>query len=791
MLQRLLGIVTVMTTMIGASEEDKPPRSANRLGRETSPYLLMHAHNPVDWYGWGTDAFTKAKKENKLIFLSIGYSSCYWCHVMERESFQNAEVAKQMNEMFVCIKVDREERPDIDSIYMASLGVIGQRGGWPLSMFLTPDAKPIVGGTYWPAEDRMIEGQKVRGFKSIMKFMRDWYAEKPDEVKAQADEVGRLTRLSLQGRAEANTLVVLDRSLVTAAIDGLKEEFDSVHGGFGSPAKNFKGTKFPVPPSLNLILHEARRSKSPELANMLTLTLDHMAKGGIYDQIGGGFHRYSTERTWTVPHFEKMLYDNAQLVETYSLAYRLTRDPLYERIVRETLAYVRKEMTSPEGGFYSALDAETDGEEGRFYVWTPPELHQLFDKPEERALVQKFYGTETGVNFEGKYHILVWPKSIADVARELNCTADELRNRLEPLRQRLLDARAARPRPFLDTKILASWNGQMIAGYAVAGEVFSDSTYIDAAVRAANLVLQKLRTGDGRLLRTYGAQPGQAPEAKLNGYVEDYAYLVHGLLCLSDATGDPRWLNEAKALTDTMVKLHGDSEHGGFYYTSNDHEELFARAKDQYDSVQPSGNSAAAANLVRLWIKTGDESYRVLAEKTIRAFAVNLKANPTGLPALAHALALYLDRSEGAVQADDKKETGQGGAKKSDSVVKAKAVADKIGADGQQVVTLTLKIDDGWHLYANPVPEDFPGIPVAVTVDGKTKPKDVKVEYPTGTLVKDPLAGDHRVYEKEAKIKVTVKREAGDAGPLDFSIKVQSCSKQTCLVPGVIKLTVP
>jgi uncharacterized protein YyaL (SSP411 family) len=770
--------MALCTLLVAA--EDKP-KTTNRLARETSPYLLLHAHNPVDWYPWGPEAFAKAKKEGKLVFLSIGYSSCYWCHVMERESFQNDDVAKLMNQQFVCVKVDREERPDIDSIYMTALNVLGQRGGWPLSMFLTADGKPIVGGTYWPPEDRVIDERKVRGFKSILQFMHSWHKEKPQELLDQADHIAALTRRTLSRENETET-VEPSRRLIAAAVDGMKAEFDPVHGGFGSAANNFRGTKFPVPPSLMLLLEEARRTKSAELTNMVTLTLEHMARGGIYDQVGGGFHRYSTERTWTVPHFEKMLYDNAQLVEVYAKAYSATRDPLYERVVRETLEFVSREMTSPEGGFYSALDAETEGEEGRYYVWTSKELEAVFPDPSDLAFAQKLYGADTGLNFENKYHILTRP-------RGFDATSKDLETRVEAVRQKLYHARARRARPLLDTKALTSWNGQMIAGYAVAGKLLADDGYTRKAAKAADFVLTHLRTPDGRLLRTYGARPGQPPEAKINGYLDDYAYLIHGLLCLHDATNDPRWLEEAKSLTDTMVKWHHDADRGGFYYTSHDHEALFVRAKDQYDSVQPSGNSTAAGNLVQLWIRTGDERYKNLAEKTFRAFAGGLKSNPTASPALASALAMYLDNTGDPGQGDEKKEV-QRGAKKSESMVKIKTTADKIAADGQQHITLTLAIEPGWHLYANPLPEDFPGIPVTVNVEGNIRPKETKIEYPPGTIVKDALAGDYGIYEKEAVIKVRVKREPGDTEPLDISVKVQACTKKSCLAAGVVRLTV-
>jgi uncharacterized protein YyaL (SSP411 family) len=795
--QYVAGWLLIALLVVGgpawADVPDSKNAAANRLAQQTSPYLLMHAHNPVDWYPWGPEAFAKAKKEGKLVFLSIGYSSCYWCHVMERESFGNADVAKVINQLFVAIKVDREERPDIDNTYMTALHCLGERGGWPLSMFLTADGKPIVGGTYWPPEDREIEGKTARGFKSVLKFVHDWYTKKPQEVEGQATKLAELTTDALVGHNRGTDLVKLDRALVTGALDAIKEEYDSQYGGFGNPARGFRGAKFPTAPYLELLLAEAERTKSPELTGMLTQTLDRMAQGGIYDQLGGGFHRYSTERTWTVPHFEKMLYDNAQLAEVYAKAYRLTQRPLYRRVVAETLAFVSRDLTARKGSFYSALDAETEGQEGRYYVWIGKELEEVLDDKADLALVRKIYGADEQANFESKYHILTLRTPLEETAKAMNLSPSQLEDRLAPLRQKLLEARSARPRPFLDTKVLTGWNGQMIAAFAVGGQVLKEAEYVQAAVQAADFILRHLRNRDGRLARTFGAAPGKTGEARLTAFLEDYAYLVHGLLCLHDATGDAKWLRDAKALTDTMIRYYEDKDRGGFFFTANDQEKLFARARDQYDSAQPSGNSVAAANLVRLWVKTGDVSYRALAEKTMKSFAGSLKANPSSLTAMARALALYLDAKEQPAQDEPAKDGPgpKGGAKRSDSVVKVKAEAGKPDADGKQLVTLTFTIDDDWHIYANPVAKDFPGIPTTITVTAYTKPEEVKVDYPKGKLVKDEFTGDYYVYEGTLAIKTTVRRAKDDTSPLQISVKVQACNQSKCLLPATIKLKAP
>ncbi len=778
--------------------KETKPRPENRLARESSPYLRQHARNPVDWYPWGPEAFAKAKKENKLVFLSIGYSSCHWCHVMERESFDNEEVAKLMNQWFVCIKVDREERPDVDNVYMTALHVVGGRGGWPLSMFLTADGKPVLGGTYWPPDDKEVQGEKIRGFKSVLKIMHDWYREKPKEIEEQSVKVAALTAEALAGAVRGIALVELNRDLVAGAVEGVKEGFDKEYGGFGNPEGKFRGPKFPTPPYIRLLQHEAARTKSAELSRMVYHTLDRMARGGIYDHLGGGFHRYTVERTWTVPHFEKMLYDNAQLLEAYAQAYEETKNPLYQRVLQETVAFVKRELTAPEGGFYSALDADSEGAEGRFYVWTEKDLAEALQKPEDVELVKRVYSTNDKPNFEEKYFIPLLPRPLGETAKGMNLTEEELTARLEPLRRRLFEVRAKRERPFLDTKVLTSWNGQMIAGLALASRAIGKSQpapapnpYVNDAVRAADFVLRNLRTADGRLLRTWSTVPGQPGAAKLNAYLDDYAYLVHGLLCLHDATGHARWLDEAKALTEVMVKHHHDEKAGGFFYTSHDHEKLFARAKDQYDGAQPSGNSMAARNLVRLWRKTGEDRYRALAEKTFKAFAGSLKLSGSGLTTMAEALSMYLDAQAAAPAGATNEARPQGNPTRSDSVVKVAAKAEKPDADGKQLVTITLTIDKGWHVYANPVgAEDLAAAQTTVSF-GKVKPEDVRIEYPKGTEVEDKVVGKYRTFQGTVTIKATVQRAKGDAGPLEVAVKFQACTKQQCLLPATVKVTVP
>lgn len=630
---RRLGRIAICSVCFGIAvaaghgQEAAPTAGTNHLAGESSPYLLQHARNPVDWHPWGPEAFAKAKRENKLVFLSSGYHACHWCHVMERESFTNPRVAALLNEHFVCIKVDREERPEVDHVYLTALNAMGQRGGWPLSMFLTADGKPIAGGTYWPPEDREIDGETVPGFLTILKAVIDFNTQAPADIRRTAELRAEQTRRAL-GHRRFPPPAAPSRETVQAALTHLAETFDPVHGGFGQPPE-FSGPKFPQPPKLQLLQSEAARTKADHLSSIVQTTLEQMARGGIYDQIGGGFHRYSTERTWTVPHFEKMLSDNAQLLELYAAAHTTSPQPLFRRVLTDTLAFVDRELTSPDGVFYTSLDADVGDEEGRYYVWTADELAAAVPNADDRAFLNPRLGLDGPANFEGASWILRQPQPIAE--------ADEPRFRT--LQRQLLVAREQRPRPHRDTKVLTSWNGLMIAGMAQAGRALDDPAAIRKAVRAAEFLLRTLRTDDGRLQHVYAAAPGEPPQARIEGYLDDYTHLVHGLLTLHDVTGEAHWLAEAQRLTETMTALFHDPDQGGFYFTSPQHEALFVRIKDQHDGVQPSGNSQAALNFVQLWRATGESKYRAQAEQTIRALAGPLEDQPRGLCSLLRALA--------------------------------------------------------------------------------------------------------------------------------------------------------
>lgn len=603
-------------------------RPANRLAKETSPYLLLHAHNPVDWHPWGEEALEKAKRERKPIFLSIGYSSCYWCHVMERESFMDDEIAAILNKHFVCIKVDREERPDLDEIYMRSLDVYfkltgsPQRGGWPLSMFLTPDAKPLTGGTYFPPRDR--EGRT--GFHTIVSRVAEAWSKDPDKWQLAGNQIADIVKDSLRQRP-ALGLVKADQSLVDAIYAGLAEDYDREYGGFGYDPQNSQRPKFPEPPNLVFLLEHARHGKSSNEAKaMLAGTLDKMAAGGIRDHIGGGFHRYSTDRFWRVPHFEKMLYDNGQLASVYSEAYELTQSEAYKPVVDELIEFVFRELRDRDGAFYTALDAETESEEGKFYVWDPAEIKKALT-PEEYALASDGYGLRGEANFEGRFILI---PSSSPAAQKVT------RERRAEIHAKLLALRNQRPRPLTDTKILTSSNGLMIKGLADAGRIFKNDQYTQAAAKAADFVLTKMRP-NGRLCRC-----STAGQLKPQAFLDDYAFFIGGLIALHKATGDERWLTTADELMKQQIDLFGDETGGGFFYTAKDHEQLIARSKVPTDSAVPSGNSQSAANLVYLAKALNKPEYRQQAEGAINSVAPTMQQYPLASPQMGAALSEFL-----------------------------------------------------------------------------------------------------------------------------------------------------
>lgn len=589
----------------------------NRLAQETSPYLLQHAENPVDWYPWGEEALKRAKAEDKPILLSVGYSSCHWCHVMAHESFEDEGTARVMNEHFVNIKVDREERPDLDSIYMSALQAMTQHGGWPMTMFLTPEGEPFYGGTYFPPHPR----PGMPAFQQVLQGVADAYRNRKEEVLNSARAIGEFlkdsTNLSLPGTA-------LSTGLLDHAAQELLRKADTRFGGFsGAP-------KFPQPMSLELLLRHWRRTGDEAALAQVERTLRAMANGGIYDQLGGGFARYSVDSHWLVPHFEKMLYDNALLSRLYLETYQATGDLFYARIAEETLDYVKRDMTSPEGGFYSAEDADSEGEEGKFYVWVPEEVHAALD-PEETDLAIRYWGVTEQGNFEGK-NILYVPRSPEDIAGELDISVDELVRRIEVIRKKLFEARERRVRPGRDDKILAAWNGMMLHSFALAASVLDREDYRVIAERNAEFLLSRLRQ-EGRLYRSY-----KDGRARFNGYLEDYAMVADGLIALYEATFDARWIQDAASLAGSMLELFWDPERGAFFDTPADHETLVTRPRDIYDNPTPSGNSVAVEVLLRLALFLDRPEYEERARQVLEGLSGGMEKLPEGFGRLLSAL---------------------------------------------------------------------------------------------------------------------------------------------------------
>ncbi len=593
----------------------------NRLINETSPYLLQHAHNPVNWFPWSDEALETARREQKPILLSIGYSACHWCHVMEHESFENEAIASLMNANFVNIKVDREERPDLDQIYMNAVQMMTHHGGWPMTVFLTPEGVPFYAGTYFPPEDRY----NMPGFPRVLISVADAYRERPEEVQQTAASVLSGLKRSAETSESSELLSV---ELLDSAYRGISKNYDSSNGGFGG------APKFPPAMTLEFLLRTFHRTGNHQALEMVQVTCRKMAEGGIYDQIGGGFHRYATDARWLVPHFEKMLYDNALLSRLYLHYYQVTHDEATRAIAEGILDYVVREMTSPEGGFYSTQDADSEGVEGKFFVWSLDELEQLLGE-RDAALFAACYNVTDAGNFEGE-NILNITRDLSEVAETANVPVAELYAALDRARATLFAAREKRVKPARDEKVLTAWNGLMLASFAEAAAILNRSDYLAVAKKNARFVLDKL-SREGLLLRTY--KDGQA---KLNAYLEDYAFFIDGLLTLFEASGELQWCEEARSLTDTMIREFWDDEEGGFFYTGRSHEDLIVRSKDFFDNATPSGNSVAADVLLRMGILIDNSDYQRRAATSLRLMVSALQRYPSGFGRLLGALDFYL-----------------------------------------------------------------------------------------------------------------------------------------------------
>lgn len=603
-------------------------RTPNRLIHETSPYLLQHAYNPVDWYPWGPEALQRAKEQNRPILLSIGYSACHWCHVMERESFENEAIAELMNRWFVCIKVDREERPDLDDIYMAATVAMNHgQGGWPMTVFLTPDQEPFFAGTYFPPEDRW--GRP--GFGSVLKKIADYWDSRPSEVQTQAKEL----TAQLQATRRVASPLSISESVLLEAVDQFREDFDETYGGFGS------APKFPPAMGLSFLLRSHRRSGDARTLTMVTKTLDMMAAGGIYDHIGGGFARYSTDARWLVPHFEKMLYDNALLARVYVEAYQVTKKPLYRQVATEILDYIGREMTGPKGGIYSSTDADSEGVEGKFFVWTPDEVENVLKNEEDSRRFCALYDITAAGNWEHT-NIPNRLRPIEEVARQLNLTPDELMETASRVKPLLYEARRRRIPPGLDDKVITAWNGMMLSALAEAARVFGEERYLERAERTADFLLRIHAKPDGRLLRT-----SRADRAHLDAYLEDYAYLAEGLIDLYEAGAAESYLHAAARLAEFLITDFMDQAQGGFYTTAMHHESLILRHRDGTDGAVPSPNAVAASALARLSFHFDRNDWRNASISALRAYGRHISRYPR---AFAKSLAVVDFLTEGPVE---------------------------------------------------------------------------------------------------------------------------------------------
>ena len=745
-------------------------RHTNRLARESSPYLQQHAHNPVDWYPWGPEALETARRENKPIFLSVGYATCYWCHVMERECFENEAIAAEMNRLFVNIKVDREERPDVDQLYMTAVQLLTRHGGWPMSVWLTPDLRPFYGGTYFPPAN----------FVGYLRALEEAFRNRlPDVEKSAGQIVNILERLAQPGAPEKPLTV--DMPLIDSIIKRSASDYDSRYGGFGG------APKFPRETLLELLLvyldgPDAKsqisnpKSEISNLKSRLTHTLDAMAEGGIRDQLGGGFHRYSTDAQWLVPHFEIMLYDNAMLGWIYAEAYRQSKEPRHAEVARELFDFVLREMTSPEGAFYTAFDAEVDAQEGLSYLWTKAEIESLLGA-EDAKLFSRVYGVDRGPNFADPHHgtgtpdknILFLPQSLQQAADELKMSRDELRRRLAPMRQKLYQTRLRRKQPLLDTKIITSWNALMIRALAHGGAVLGEKRYIDAAARGAEFLLSR-HLKDGTVFRT--SRDGQV---KHHGFLDDYAFLAQALLELHAATGDRRWKQQAATVALAMVQKFVDDEAGGFFFTDSDAKDLIVRQKTSQDSPLPSGNAVAVMVLLELGQVQGSIS-------ALAAFARQIAEQGESMSSMVQAALLYLRLAEPFTVSASSDDEGKPVRPESPQDIAAGVVSVAARWAGADQLQIALNVLDGFHVNANESgsADSPPLIPtrIAVNVPGAT------IEYPPGELQAFAFSQQAiRVYTGRV---IAIVRFAAPPDPqtkIQVTLSYQACDEGACFPP--------
>jgi uncharacterized protein YyaL (SSP411 family) len=747
----------------------------NRLIHETSPYLLQHAHNPVDWYAWGPEAFAAARAADKPIFLSVGYSTCYWCHVMERESFESEATAALMNKHFICIKVDREERPDVDDIYMTATRIFSQGGGgWPMSVFLEPRTlKPFLAGTYFPPRD----GPQRIGFPSLLQRVAEAWANQRGGIDQQADQIAELVVRQLSASARPQPV---GRDLVDQAVTMLLGIYDARDAGFGAG-----GNKFPMPAYLDLLM--AAAWQRADVRNAVLHTLDRMALGGMYDQIGGGFHRYSTDTKWLVPHFEKMLYDNGQLASTYAAAYERTGDVWYAEIVRETLDYVLREMTDPAGGFFSAQDAEVNTREGGNYIWVADEVRAVLadaDMSDDIDVALDVYGFSQGTNFQDPHHPEDAPTNVVylrdrpeRLAEQHALTPEAFNERLVRINAALLAVRDTRDQPGTDDKVLAAWNGLMIAGMADGGRVLDEPRYVDAARRAAEFVLAGMRDDEGGLLRTY-----RSGTAKVAAFLEDYALVIRGLLVLHRATGESRWLEAAQELAREARKRFWDQGNATYYDTLPGQDDLFVRTRNTYDGAVPCGNSIMLNNLLDLHELTGADAWLDEAETMLGGLSGAMAASPVSTAlatlALARMAETYPQRVTGSAAA------ARAPAGPRPVTVEASAERVEVPAGTTATVELTLRIGKGYHINAHePGQPNLIGVSVQIVgADGLV----ARADYAEGELYE----GEIRIHRGTVTVPVHLERTGAVSGEPKLAVTYQVCTDRVCLAPTTETLPV-
>jgi hypothetical protein len=745
----------------------------NRLIHEKSPYLLQHVRNPVDWYPWGQEAFEQARKENKPIFLSIGYSTCHWCHVMERESFEREDVAEIMNKYFICIKVDREERPDIDEIYMNATNLIVGRGGWPNSLWLTPNRKPFYAGTYFPRE----------GFKTILLRLAQAWGNQRSEVESQADRITTAMK-NMVGTRSVKASGDLNKELVKQAENQIAGSFDKRLGGFGG------APKFPPHQKLMLLISQYRKTKNAKLLEMITKTADAMADGGIHDHIGGGFHRYSTDSRWFLPHFEKMLYDNAQLARVYTDLYLITKDKRYREVAEGILDWVIRDMTDKDGGFYSALDADSEGKEGKFYLWRHDEVVNILGS-EEAERFARVYGFEKKGNYRDEAagerpgtNIVYLKKPLKNKTKTEKLSLENLRNQLRKDRAKLLNVRNKRIWPGLDDKVLVNWNGLMIGSFAYAGKELNEPKYVNAAQRAANFILHTMKK-NGRLIHRY-----RQGEAKLDAYLDDYAFLADGLLELYEATGDKQWLDETKSLIEVLFEHYQDKE-GAFFHTADDHEKLLLRTKEPYDRAIPSGNGVAAVVLVRLGRITGDQKYLEQARRLLNFFLGFMERAPAGTSTMMIAVDQLEDIKVSLTKTGEKPK-----AQLRKRPITLQAFASDVTVEQGQTIQMSIKIeiDEGYHINsAQPLSKNL--IATSVSLKKLQQAAITTISYPKGKEVKFQFSPESlSVYEESVRIEfaVTIAKgaKAGKSN-LEIEVQTQACTETLCLTPEILLLSIP